>query len=314
MTTPFSALLDDRGFVLLDGGLATELERCGHDLNHSLWSARLIIENPQAIRNAHNSYLQVGADCVATASYQASIPGLVREGLSMAQAEEVLRKSVTIAREVRDEFVRDGGFQGDSKHRPLVAASVGPYGAYLADGSEYVGDYDVSDDELYAFHRARWEILHDAEPDVLACETIPSLREAKVLRTIIDETVGCHAWISFSCCDAQHISDGTPLSQCAAIFADCEQVVAVGVNCTTPQQIGSLIECVRNGAPEKHVVVYPNSGQTYDAKKRDWTGSSESDIGRMCSTWRKRGAKLIGGCCGIGPAKIQEMRAALLRE
>jgi len=314
MATPFSALLEDRGFVLLDGGLATELERRGHDLNHSLWSARLIIENPDAIRNAHHSYLKAGADCVTTASYQASVPGLVREGLSMAQAEEVLRESVTIACEVRDEFVQDDEIQGDSNHRPLVAASVGPYGAYLADGSEYVGNYEVSDDELYTFHRSRWGILHDVGADLLACETIPSLREAKILRTIIDETTGCHAWISFSCRDGQHISDGTPLSRCAGLFADCEQVVAVGVNCTAPQHIGSLIECVRNGAPEKHVVVYPNSGQTYDAKNRDWTGSSENDFGRMCCAWRQRGATLIGGCCGIGPKKIQEMCAALLTE
>ena len=205
MITALARILEQRRFVLLDGGLATELQRRGHDLNHALWSARLLVAEPDAIRDVHRSYLAQGADCLISASYQASIPGLIREGLSEQKADQLLRKSVAIAREVRDEFVLQQDSENSAAIRPLVAASVGPYGAYLANGSEYVGDYGISQDELRAFHQTRWDILNDTGADLLACETIPSLQEAEVLRALIDESPDCYAWISFSC------SKSTPL-------------------------------------------------------------------------------------------------------
>jgi homocysteine S-methyltransferase len=298
-------MLGERPFLLLDGGLATELERRGHDLNHALWSARLLLTDPRAIGQVHDDYLAAGAECLISASYQASLPGLIREGLSQQQAAGVLRLSVEIAREARDRHAEQHG------GRAWVAASVGPYGAALADGSEYAGDYRLSAEELREFHQPRWEILCNAGADLLACETIPSLVEAEVLRELLDQSPGCRAWVSFSCRDQQRISDGTPLARCAALFNDCPQVIAIGANCTAPQYISNLIGCVQQGAPSKRVVVYPNSGRTYDPALRRWTGPPEEGLPNLARQWLHQGATLIGGCCGTQPRDIQDIRAAL---
>ena len=307
MISPLAPFLDQNRFVVLDGGLATELENRGHDLGHPLWSARMLLSNPAAIREVHRSYLNAGADCLTTASYQASIPGLVAEGLTEQEAIQVLQLSVAIACEVRDEAHR--------QTRPLVAASVGPYGACLADGSEYVGQYGITQDDLRAFHELRWQVLSESGADLLACETIPSIREAEVLLELINATQNCHAWISFSCRDGEHISDGTPITICAAMFEDCRQVVAVGVNCTSPQYISSLVANVRLGAPSKRIIVYPNSGRGYDVQSRVWTGNvPQVDFAVMAREWWNCGATLIGGCCGTGPRQIQAIREACSSE
>lgn len=304
-----------QGFLMLDGGLATELEGSGYDLNHPLWSARLLIENPDAIYQIHRSYLEAGADCIITASYQASVPGLEAQGLSKKEAESTIVRSVTLACQARDDFLQDPANQDTARIRPLVAAGVGPYGAFLADGSEYRGDYGISEGDLRAFHERRWHILADSPADLFACETIPSLPEAKALKSLLNETPDVRAWISFSCRDGEHICDGTRLAECAALFNEDKQVVAVGVNCTAPRYIASLIGQVRLGAPNKPIVVYPNSGEVYDAENRVWTGVSDpSDFGEAAVDWFKRGASLIGGCCRTGPHHIRAMRAALRRQ
>lgn len=298
---------------MIDGGLATELEEMGHDLNDPLWSARLLITHPEAIRNVHRSYLDAGADCLITASYQASVAGLMAQGASEKDAKAVISRSVTLACEARDSFLETSGDNLRSGLRPIVAASIGPYGAALADGSEYRGDYGVSESDLRDFHRPRWEILAASGADLFACETIPSWLEAKVLLSLLHEAPEIRAWMSFSCKDGQHISDGTPLSECAALFAEDDQVVAVGVNCTAPRYIVSLIGQVRQGAPRKPIVVYPNSGEAYDAKNRAWTGKSNpSDLGDAALEWFRCGAMLIGGCCRTGPQHIRAMRKALI--
>lgn len=307
-------LLDNQGFVVVDGGLATELEARGHDLDHPLWSARLLDSEPDAIRSVHQSYFEAGADCVVTASYQASIPGLVANGLPLKQAERLIALSVTLACEARDAFLSDAQCDATHTHGPLVAASVGPYGAYLADGSEYRGDYGISSGELRSFHERRWHVLADTAADVLACETIPSFPEAGAILELLAETPHTRAWLSFSCKDGEHICDGTPLAECAAMCEGVDQLEAVGINCTAPRHITSLIRAVRAGAPSKPVIVYPNSGERYDAKTRRWTGTSEpQDFGQAAVEWFRAGAKLIGGCCRTGPAHVRAIRAALLK-
>jgi homocysteine S-methyltransferase len=307
MLDPIRPFLTHQSTLILDGGLATHLETLGCDLNDELWSARLLLENPDVIRQAHLDYFGAGADCAITASYQATIPGIMARGLSEAEAVRLLRLSVELGVAARDEFwaVSENHRQ---RLRPIVAASVGPYGAYLADGSEYTGDYDLDEEGLLLWHRSRWHILAHTEADLLACETIPSYQEARALLRLVDETVETAVWFSFSCRDGQHIHDGTPLAKCVAYVADHPQVVAVGINCTAPRFIPSLIEIVRD-TTDKPIVVYPNSGETYDVENKCWLGQSDpSEFGTISREWRKMGAALIGGCCRTGPDHIRQIR------
>lgn len=307
MIDPIRAFLEQQGVLILDGGLATELEARGCDLSDALWSARLLLDDPDLIRQVHTDYLFAGADCVISASYQATIPGLVGRGLTEAEAVAALELSVQLAQEARDQFWREPA-QRAGRLRPLVAASVGPYGAALADGSEYSGNYDLSEDELFEWHRPRWHVLAGSGADLLACETIPSYREALALRRLAAETPQTPVWFSFSGRDGRHVSDGTPLADCVAELAGMEQVVALGVNCTAPRFIPSLIEEVR-AVTAKPIVVYPNSGEQYDAVHNCWRGeSAAADFGTYSREWRKMGAALIGGCCRTGPGHIRQIR------
>jgi len=304
--------IEKHGMLLLDGGLATELEEQGLDISTHLWSAQLLHTNPEAIRKVHLAYLEAGADCIISASYQASIEGFLTYGLSKKQARSLMNKPVTLANDACDEYLNNAKNREPGRMRPLVAASIGPYGAYLANGAEYRGDYGISKSKLRAFHEPRWEILAASPVDLLACETIPSLQEAEVLLELLQKTPGIFAWMSFSCRDAKHISEGTPITECAALFKDCEQVAAIGVNCTAPQYISSLIKEIRARAPGKPIVVYPNSGEVYDGETRTWVGTSAPlNSGIAAKEWFRSGARLIGGCCRMGPKHIKAMREAL---
>ena len=289
--------------MILDGGLATELERMGHNLDHPLWSARIVSEKPEAIKQVHLSYLKAGADMITTASYQASFPGCMKEGLSEKAVAALLRKTVEIASLARDEFLESK--TGD-KSDPLIAASIGPYGAYLANGAEYTGEYNISKEELYDFHIKRWKILAETEVDLMVCETIPSFKEAEVLSGIVEETSNRKAWMSFTSKDGENISDGTPIKKCAQMIASNNQVVAVGINCTPPQYISSLIEKVREGAPNKAIIAYPNSGEVYDAASSSWRGNANKEaFADLAKEWVSKGATIVGGCCRVGPDHIR---------
>lgn len=305
-TNPIIPFIQRQGALILDGGLATELERHGCDLSDDLWSARLLAVDPDAIRRVHLDYYWAGADCCTCASYQATIPGFMRKGMDEAAARELIRLSVQLVAEARDEFwALESNRVG--RLRPLVAASVGPYGAYLADGSEYTGIYDLDRRGLEQFHRPRWVILAGSEADILACETIPSFAEAQALAGLLAETPTAYAWFSFSCRDGQHISDGTPLAECAAFLSDFERVAAIGINCTPPRFIPDLIRSV-TAFTNKPVVVYPNSGETYDPAHKHWHGESvPAEFGTYSREWRKLGAALIGGCCRTTPAHIRQI-------
>ncbi len=304
--SPIQPFLDQQGVLVLDGGLATQLEARGCNLSDALWSARLLRDNPDLIRQVHLDYYWAGADCAITASYQASIEGFVRQGMTETAAADLIRRSVQLAQEARAQFWQ----HADQARRlyPLVAASIGPYGAYLADGSEYRGDYDLDEEELLAFHRQRWHILAQAQPDLFACETLPSFAEARALARLLRETPAYTAWFSFSCRDGQHISDGTPIAACATFLDEHPQVAAIGVNCTPPRYIPDLIRALQV-ATSKPIVVYPNSGESYDAVSKQWRGLSvPAEFGTYSREWRKLGAALIGGCCRTTPAHIRQIR------
>jgi len=300
--------------LLLDGGLATELEQRGHHLDHYLWSAKLLISDTQSIANVHRAYLQAGADCIISASYQASVPGYMAAGQTKRQAIQLIRQSAQLACRVRDEFWADRENHQAGRQSPLVAASIGPYGAALADGSEYRGDYRISADKLKAFHEPRWEVLAASEVDCLACETIPSVNEAHVLYRLIELTPEMPVWISFSCRDEKLISDGTPLSEAISVFSNCRNVFACGINCTPPRFIPSLIGEARRGIGRQEIIVYPNSGEYFNASNKSWYGSTNpSEFARAACTWLDLGARLIGGCCRTGPQHIKEIREKLLQ-
>ena len=309
MKSPIDPFLKKQGTLILDGGLATELEARGYNLSDSLWSARLLADAPQAIKEVHLDYLEAGADCIISASYQATIQGFLSKGFTENESVTLLQRSVLLAQEARDEFWSNPA-NHERRLRPLVAASVGPYGAYLADGSEYRGNYALDEEALVDFHRRRWQLLVDCAPDLMACETIPSIVEASVLQRLLEETPGISAWISFCCQDGQHIGDGTPLVDCIAPLDRVPEVVAVGINCTAPRFIRELVREARR-ATQKPIIVYPNSGETYDAEGKRWIGHSiPEDFAEQSRSWRLAGATLLGGCCRTGPKHIRHLRAA----
>jgi homocysteine S-methyltransferase len=289
--------------LLLDGGLSNELKRQGSDLNQKLWSARLLESNPEAIVLAHLAYLEAGAQCMITSSYQASLPGFMAFGYDMSSARALILKSVQLAEEARRRFT----VLHPGEATPLIAASIGPYGAYLANGSEYRGNYGVSDQALMDFHEPRIKLLDESAADMLACETIPSFQEATVLSKILEKSPKV-AWISFSCKDDQHTCDGTPIEACAALFAQHPTVFAIGVNCTAPEHISGLIQCIKKKSGDKKIVMYPNSGAVYDPESKTWSGHEKFVTNEsLIREWLNLGADMIGGCCGVGPEEISAM-------
>jgi len=296
--------------LILDGGLATELETLGCDLDDPLWSAKALLERPGAIREVHRRYLEAGADCIATATYQATFEGLRARGLTDPEVKSLFRGAVAAAVEERDRFWT-AAEDRTGRGRPLVAASIGPYGAFLADGSEYRGDYGIGPADLYDFHAPRWEVLAESDADLIACETTPSIEETAAYCRLAAVS-GRPTWISFQCRDGRRIADGTPLAVAAAVCGEEPNVVAVGVNCTDPRFVSSLIEEARQ-ATEKPILVYPNSGEIWDAAAKRWSGPPPPiDWGERAREWQRLGAAGIGGCCRVGPADIAAIRAALV--
>jgi homocysteine S-methyltransferase len=282
--------------LVADGGLATELEARGNDLSDSLWSARLLADAPEQILAAHLAFFRAGAQIATSASYQASFEGFARRGLRRGEAAGLMRRSVDLARAARDQLAGDGRAR-------WVAASAGPYGAALADGSEYRGRYGLSVRELAAWHRPRLEVLAEAGPDVLALETVPDTDEAEALMTAISG-LGIPAWLSYTIA-AGRTRAGQPLAEAFAVAAGVPEVVAVGVNCCAPSDVPMAIAAAREAAGQP-VIVYPNSGEDWDARRRAWTGQSRYSPGQA-QRWIAAGAQIIGGCCRVRPAAIAEI-------
>ena len=288
------------GPVVLDGGLATLLEAHGHDLSSDLWSARLLAENPAAITAAHREYFAAGAQVAITSSYQASFQGLAELGLDGAAAEVLLRRSVALAREAAETAPAAPDRDGEQR---WVAASVGPYGAALADGSEYRGDYGLSVDELRSWHRPRLQILADAGADVLAFETIPCLAEAEALLTELT-ALDMPAWLSMTCAGGRTRA-GEPVEEAFAMAGSVDQVIAAGVNCVDSVEAADLVATAVEAA-NRPGVVYPNSGESWDARRRSWAGRATFGP-EHAAVWVAAGARLVGGCCRVGPAAIRQL-------
>ncbi|KAL6622599.1 hypothetical protein ACP70R_032478 [Stipagrostis hirtigluma subsp. patula] len=305
------------GRLVLDGGLATELEANGADLNDPLWSAKCLLASPHLIRKVHLDYLEAGANIITSASYQGTIQGFEAKGFSKEESENLLRRSVEIAREAREIFLKEHLDQSAPIQQPiLVAASIGSYGAYLADGSEYSGDYGEAGtlDFLKDFHRRRLQVLAEAGPDLIAFETIPNKLEAQAYAELLQEcNIDIPAWFSFNSKDGVNVVNGDSIIDCATIADTCGKVGAVGINCTPPRFIHGLILSIRK-VTDKPILIYPNSGETWDGVKKEWvesTGVSDGDFVSHVSEWCKDGATLIGGCCRTTPSTIRAISKTL---
>ena len=290
-----------RGAVVLDGGLATELEARGLVLDDRLWSARALIDAPGTVAAVHRDYLEAGADVIATATYQATVPALTAR---------VLLSGVTIACRERDAFWGQRAPDG-VRARPLVAASIGSYGAFLADRSEYRGEYGLDADALAAWHRPRLRLLEASGADLVAFETIPSLVEGEAIVRLLAESAGPPAWLSFQARSAEALADDAPIEDAAALAESCPRIVAVGVNCVAPALVRPLLARFA-AATMKPLVAYPNRGDEWDAASRRWIASGTAvALDGLVQGWRAAGARLIGGCCRTTPADIRAIVAAL---
>ncbi|GKV43978.1 hypothetical protein SLEP1_g51207 [Rubroshorea leprosula] len=319
-TTLLDDLIDKAGgCAVIDGGFATQLESHGAAINDPLWSALCLIKDPDLIQRVHFEYLEAGADILVTSSYQATIPGFLSRGLSTEEAESLLQKSVKLAVEARDKFWdANGKVPGKSYNRALVAASIGSYGAYLADGSEYSGCYgpDVNLNKLKDFHRRRLQVLVDAGPDLLAFETIPNKLEAQACAELLEEeNVQIPSWICFSSVDGENAPSGESFKECIEILNKSNKVNAVGINCAPPHFIETLIRKFKE-LTQKAIVVYPNSGEIWDGRAKRWLPSQcfgDDKFEIFATRWHDAGAKLIGGCCRTTPSTIRAI-SKVLRE
>ncbi len=295
---------------VLDGGFASELEYLGCKISGPLWSAHVLEDEPEKVVAVHRAYLEAGADLILTASYQASRMGYVEYGLTPGEADRALLKAVELARQAIEEWRITSG----ETRRVLVAASLGPFGAALHNGAEYHGNYGRPFAEILNFHRERIEVLAAAEeewrPDLLAFETLPSLEEAEAIAQALAEFPGLKCWFSFTCRNGIEVAHGERLSDCTSLAAELPQCIAVGVNCTHPSHIESLIGEIKS-ATSKPVVVYPNSGEGWDAEKRVWTGAGDAaGFGESARRWFNAGAQIVGGCCRTRPEHIAKIAAS----
>ena len=293
----------NRGPVVSDGAMATELEKRGVATNSALWSATAMLDHPDAIQAVHQSYLDAGAKIMTTNTYQANVPAFEQAGIAAAQARQLIQQAVTIAHTARDaSHVTDA----------VIAGSIGPYGAYLADGSEYTGAYQLTPSAYQDFHRERLALIMAAGVDVLALETMPRLDEVLALVQLITTTWTQQPyWVSFSIKDPQTLCDGTSLAVAAKWVAAQPNVVAVGVNCTTLENIAPALTTLK-AAVAVPLIVYPNSGDQYDPVTKTWQETHLShQFASFVPQWLAAGARIIGGCCRTTPKDIATVARAL---
>ena len=299
MPNTWSELQAEAPFLVLDGAMGTELERAGAAVaGHPLWSALALLKWPKAVRDIHLAYAQAGADILTTATYQASLPGLRNLGLNEAEATNYIDSGVALAAQAIEAHQEAGG-----SHTPLIAASIGPYGAYLANRSEYSGDYGVSSAALYEFHAPRMDILANSDADILACETIPSLAEGEILVDLLSGVPEKPAWVSFSCKDGLQTSHGEDIQKCVDLCTDHSHIWA-GVNCIRPELANSLLETTQNHKQGLRVVY---SNREFSPPSKGGSGCPNQSIKSLAATWVQADVHVVGGCCGTSPDLVRTL-------
>jgi len=306
-------ILNNYPFVVLDGGMATELEKKGFNLNDHLWSAAILTDKPSAIRDVHLSFLEAGADCIITSSYQATVNGFIKKGYSQKEAADLIKLSVKLAREAVNIFL--GNNPCEKRPLPFIAGSAGSYGSFLADGSEYRGDYHLEADEYIKFHKYRVDLLAEAGADIIAFETIPCLEEGFALIELMKYYPDLPYWITFTVKDDIHISNGDPFPDFFKKAEYNQNFIGCGINCSSPENTAGVMKNLA-GMNIRNFVVYPNSGELYDKSCDCWRDSEEKNsFISSVEQWYKLGAKIIGGCCRTGPEEISfisNFRAGLM--
>lgn len=310
--TSLQDLLKSPGQLVIDGSMSTALEHMGVELNHRLWTAKALIDCPEKVKQVHKNYFKAGADCGITCSYQATIPGLMSIGCTETEAEHEISGSVRLLLEAREEWWAEEG-RSLGRAWPLCLAGIGPYGAYLADGSEYRGNYGVSPQALREFHTRRMRLLWEAGADLLLIETQPSLEEV-LIEADIAEGLQAEYWISFSCRDETHINDGTPIAVCAEKLSKGHpRLRMIGVNCTKPAHIAGLIGELRRHTALP-IAVYPNSGEEYDPVTKTWHGEQDGNsFYEYALEYFRSGAAAVGGCCTTVETHIRQVVEARMR-
>lgn len=310
----FKDLLDKQEIIILDGALGTELESLGYDVSGKLWSARYLLDQPQIIQNVHESYVRAGSDIITTSSYQASVPAFVETGLTPEKSYDLLKETVFLARKaIKNTWQALSPEEQKQRPCPLVAGSVGPYAAYLADGSEYTGNYQLSEEEYRDFHRPRIQALLEAGSDLLAIETIPNgAEEAAILRLLAEEFPQAETYLSFVAQAENAISDGTKIEELGNLAQESPQVLAVGFNCTAPHLIAPLLDALGQVC-NKPFLTYPNSGETYNGLTKTWHDDPEQERSLLENSklWQNQGVRLFGGCCRTRPEDIAQLARGL---
>lgn len=286
--------------VVLDGAMSTPLEKLGADTNNDLWTAKALIDNEELVYEVHKMYFEAGADLIITDTYQANVQAFEKVGYSEKEARNLIKKAVKIAQKARDDYENRTG-----KHN-YIAGTIGPYGAYLANGSEYRGDYELSVKEYQQFHLPRIEELVNAGVDILAIETQPKLDEVLAILELLKEKYPQQkVYVSYTLSDDDTISDGTPLPRAIHALEDYSQVIAVGINCVKLELVEPALKNMKE-ITDKHLIVYPNSSAVYDPKSKTWSQPKTSaTFEELIPNWYEAGARIIGGCCTTGPKEIK---------
>lgn len=306
MKADLKEILNNNRIMIIDGSMSTALENLGADLNNKLWTASVLKNQPDLVRQVHYNYFKAGADCGITCSYQATIPGFMSTGCTEQEAEELITRSVRLFLEARDAWWEDEG-KASGRPYPLCLGAVGPYGAYLADGSEYTGNYSMDHDFLWNFHYRRMQLLHESGADMLLIETQPALAEALVAAEIA-ESLGADYWISFTCIDREHTCAGDSVRKCAEVLSqDHPHLRMIGINCTKPEYIAALVKEMKQGT-DLPIGVYPNSGEVYDPSTKTWSSTEgRMDFGSFALSYMAAGAAAVGGCCTTVEKHIQQV-------
>ena len=286
--------------VVLDGAMSTPLEKLGADTNNDLWTAKALIDNEELVYEVHKMYFEAGADLIITDTYQANVQAFEKVGYSEKEARNLIKKAVKIAQKARDDYENRTG-----KHN-YIAGTIGPYGAYLANGSEYRGYYELSAEEYQQFHLPRIEELVNAGVDILAIETQPKLDEVLAILELLKEKYPQQkVYVSYTLSDDDTISDGTPLPRAIHALEDYSQVIAVGINCVKLELVEPALKNMKE-ITDKHLIVYPNSSAVYDPKSKTWSQPKTSaTFEELIPNWYEAGARIIGGCCTTGPKEIK---------
>ena len=307
----FKDYLENNSLLILHGALGTEMEALGYDISGKLWSAKYLLEKSEVIQELHETYVAAGADLITTSSYQATLPGLVEAGLTEKAAEQIIALTVRLAKAARDKVW--GALDETEKAKrpyPLISGDVGPYAAYLANGSEYSGDYgEITINELKDFHRPRIQILLDQGVDLLALETIPNRLETQALIELLaEEFPEAEAYMSFTVQIPDAISDGTSLAEMAKLVSQSNQILAVGINCSSPLLYNQALSFLKNTG--KALITYPNSGEVYDGDSQTWKSKDKDALTLVehSKYWHAHfGVKILGGCCRTRPNDIKAL-------